>query len=221
MKHSLIISFIIAICYWDPCLHWGGGSEGQWMGKESKGECWLEKTRHDNTNEDGWLRPADLIYLIGTLLDEYLYRGSSGEQRSEGFRQTQSHSLSHVPQANTTETDKQHLDPTKQPGEPHSASSTWNICTTHDMGSCIYVLEKSYVMVYLIISPRLHACSGMDPGVDRGYKNMSTPLIMKIGRQVKYCELFTRWAGCNTDCSTGASCCLSSWPWQDAQLDAL
>lgn len=42
------------------------------MGKESEGESWLVKARHDNTNEDGWLRLARLVHLIGTLLNEYL-----------------------------------------------------------------------------------------------------------------------------------------------------
>lgn len=43
-------------------------------------------------------------------------------------------------------------------------------------------------------------------------------LIMKIGKQVKYFEFCTQWAGCNKNCFT--QCCLWSWPWQGAQLDA-
>lgn len=70
MEHPLIISFITAICYRGPCQQQG---EGQWMGKVSNRESWLVKAMRVNTNEDGWLRPARLIHLLGALVDEYLY----------------------------------------------------------------------------------------------------------------------------------------------------
>lgn len=224
MEDSLIISFITAICYWAPCLRWGVGSEGQWMGKWSKGESWLVKARRDNTNEDGWLRQAHLIHLIGTLLDEYLYCRQSGGQRSGNFRHThRSHSLSHVPQANTTEAGKQIASPFhKTIQQNHILQVLPGIFALCDTGSCIYVLDKSCNGLPNNIS--MTACLlGHESRMDQGWqthKNMSTPLIMKIGRQVRYFELFTQWAECNRDCFTGASCCLSSWLWQVAQLDA-
>lgn len=41
--------------------------------REQKGRVDWWKASRDNTNEDGWLRPVHPIYLIGVLLDEYLY----------------------------------------------------------------------------------------------------------------------------------------------------
>lgn len=69
MECSLIISFIIAICYGAPCFQCGDGGEGQQMEKRAT----KVKARHTNSNEEWVLR---YVYLIPSkvrkLLDDYL-----------------------------------------------------------------------------------------------------------------------------------------------------
>ena len=137
------------------------------------------------------------IYLIGALLDEYLYWRWSGEPRSGAFRRTHSRSLSHVAPATTLRRTNSMSLPQKQSRKTLRVRqrSSWNIRTTHYTwhGFMHYVLEKSYVMVYRNkISVTARLIRSWIQEQTRDGKNTSTPPIVKAGRQLKHFQLYTQ-----------------------------
>lgn len=196
MECSLIISFIIAICYGAPCFQCGDGGEGQQMEKRAT----KVKARHTNSNEEWVLR---YVYLIPSkvrkLLDDYL-------SWPAGCRFTLSHScgMLHVINAEKQTNNNNKMEQKNIPLLMYYLLHRWY----RFMNLCIRSFVSSLLNNDCSNSCLLRHWSRRGPELQQSpHKNMSTPLIMKIGRLAKHL-------------CAGASCS-SSRPWQNAQLDLL
>lgn len=111
------------------------------------------KGRHDNTNEDGWLRPAYLTHLIVTLPDQYFYSGQSGEQGSPGFRHSESRACHMCPRQTQRQTNN-NPPPPPHPQDGHVLPVVTGIFSL-EMGSCIIIWKSCAVVCLINNTPRL------------------------------------------------------------------